>query len=304
MPAPVDNVLQDLDRQELQRLAKAAEHLLGGRPAPEYGARARRLRSGLGAEFLDYRDYRPGDELRRVDWRASARSARPVVRRHIEETRSDWMVCVDASASMAAGGLTGSASTWCHGVLLAAAYSHVLLHLGHRVGLVLYSDAPMKVLAAGRGHQQLAKILRLLADARPVARGRDSLPTVCTAHLASADAALLISDLLPAARHIEALKTLRGHCFELHALHLVGDCAAEVPGEGAARLVDVETGDALAVMRSQRLRDASVVQLRAQTDSVDAACRRLGILYSACPIERRWSKNVAAHLSALVRRRA
>ena len=210
------------------------------------------------------------------------------------------MVCLDASASMAAGGH----ARWRHGVLLSAAYCHVLLHLGHRVGLIIFAGKVIRIMPAGRGHQHLSKILRTLADTQPVASGGDSCPTACRAHLAGADAALLISDLLPGEQHAEALKTLRARCCELHVLHVLGDSATEAAGEGPARLVDIESGDSLAVMRAASLRKGVALAEQAQATGVERHCRRLGLIYNACPVSTRWSRNVAAHLSTLVRRRA
>ncbi len=293
-------MLEQLSREELRRLAHTAEHLLAGRPVPEYGARVRRPRAGLGTEFLDFREYRPGDDFRHIDWRASARSPRPVVRRHIEETRSDWMVCLDASASMGAAGQ----SCWRHGTLLAAAYSHVLLHLGHRAGLVCYADAAVHVVPAGRGHQHLASILRALNTTTPVARGGASEPTVCAPHLGSATSVLLISDLLPGRHHVEALQSLRAFARDLHVLQLLGDSAAEVDGTGAARLVDSETGAVLPVMRTDALRGAVTRAANAHTEAMAHHCRRLGLVHTACPVNERWSRNITAHLQALGPQRA
>ncbi|MEL7449220.1 MAG: DUF58 domain-containing protein [Pseudomonadota bacterium] len=293
-------MLEQLSREELRRLAHTAEHLLAGRPVPEYGARVRRPRAGLGTEFLDFREYRPGDDFRHIDWRASARSPRPVVRRHIEETRSDWMVCLDASASMGAA----DQGCWRHGALLAAAYSHVLLHLGHRTGLVIYADAAVHAVPAGRGHQHLASILRTLASTTPVSRGGASEPAVCAPHLGSATSVLLISDLLPARHHVEALQSLRAFARDLHVLQLVGDSAAEADGAGAARLVDLETGAELPVMRSAELRTAVTRATQKHTDTMAQHCHRLGLVHTACPVNERWSKNITAHLQALGLRRA
>ncbi len=60
------------------------------------------LGSGVGnsIEFMDYREYAPGDDLRRIDWAAYARSDRLVVKLHREEVSPHLDLIVDASASM------------------------------------------------------------------------------------------------------------------------------------------------------------------------------------------------------------
>ena len=57
---------------------------------------------GAGLEFFDQREYEPGDDLRRIDWRSVARTDRYMVRRYAQES-SPWLdIVVDCSASMAA----------------------------------------------------------------------------------------------------------------------------------------------------------------------------------------------------------
>src|ERR1044071_4688948 len=58
---------------------------------------------GLSVEFADYREYAPGDDLKRLDWRAGARSNRHYIKRYEEETNFRATLLVDASASMRYG---------------------------------------------------------------------------------------------------------------------------------------------------------------------------------------------------------
>ena len=58
---------------------------------------------GLSVEFADYREYVPGDDLKRLDWRAYARSNRYYIKRYEEETNFRATLLVDASASMRYG---------------------------------------------------------------------------------------------------------------------------------------------------------------------------------------------------------
>ena len=55
---------------------------------------------GVSVEFADYREYSPGDDLKRLDWRAYARSNRFYVKRFEEETNLRATIMLDASASM------------------------------------------------------------------------------------------------------------------------------------------------------------------------------------------------------------
>ncbi len=63
----------------------------------------RRTLEGEGQEFVGYRPYRAGEDLRALDWELLARLDRPFVRVHRSEAREDWWVGIDASASMGVG---------------------------------------------------------------------------------------------------------------------------------------------------------------------------------------------------------
>src|SRR5437660_8428803 len=58
---------------------------------------------GMSVEFADYREYTPGDDLKRLDWRAYARSNRYYIKRYEEETNFRATLLLDASASMRYG---------------------------------------------------------------------------------------------------------------------------------------------------------------------------------------------------------
>src|SRR3954452_15212780 len=58
---------------------------------------------GLSLDFADYREYAPGDDLKRLDWRAYARSNRYFIKRYEEESNLRATVLLDASASMRYG---------------------------------------------------------------------------------------------------------------------------------------------------------------------------------------------------------
>src|SRR3954470_22801192 len=58
---------------------------------------------GASVEFADYREYAPGDDLKRLDWRAYARSNRYFIKRYEEESNLRATVLLDASASMRYG---------------------------------------------------------------------------------------------------------------------------------------------------------------------------------------------------------
>ena len=95
--------LELLNEAELGSLARVVDRLLNTRHLLAPGQRTNRLRPGFGVEFLDHREYSPGDDIRAVDWRSSARSRHPQIRRYSDEAASDWCILLDCSSSMAFG---------------------------------------------------------------------------------------------------------------------------------------------------------------------------------------------------------
>ena len=66
---------------------------------------------GSSIEFMDYREYTPGDDLRRVDWSVYGRTDRLVVKLYREEVTPHLDVLIDASKSMALSGSAKSSAT-------------------------------------------------------------------------------------------------------------------------------------------------------------------------------------------------
>jgi len=81
----------------------------------------------------------PGDDPRRLDWRAAARSQRLVVRQTESEEELDLLLLLDGSGGMAYG--EGEAHKWTRAASLSAALASVALRQGDRVGLVLGAGA-------------------------------------------------------------------------------------------------------------------------------------------------------------------
>ena len=85
----------------LEELRLLSRHLSA--TSGSVSARSRQLGDGL--EFADHREYHPGDDCRFIDWAYYARMGKVLLRRFHEHSDSDVLICVDASASMAAGGV-------------------------------------------------------------------------------------------------------------------------------------------------------------------------------------------------------
>lgn len=137
------------------------------------GSAARsRGRAGEGTELLDLRPYRDGDPARRIDWKATARSGRPVVRQYEQDESLDVLLVVDAG--LGAGVQQGVLTRYGHACNVAARLAELAIGCGDRVGLLVFADQVLVRLPPARGTAQLAAMRTALA--RHDALGRESNP--------------------------------------------------------------------------------------------------------------------------------
>lgn len=120
---------------------------------------------GSSVEFAQHREYVPGDELRRVDWKVFGKSDRLVVKQYLEEENLVCHILLDASESMAYGSLDWTKfdyARWC-----AAALSHLVLEARDTAGLVVFDKEWRAKVRPANGALQLKDILSTLEQAEP-----------------------------------------------------------------------------------------------------------------------------------------
>ena len=154
-----------IEEPELRLFARLAAPQLNGIGARGSDPRASRDSPGSGLEFLDLRAYQPGDDIRHIDWRQTARRHEAVVRRFRNEAASDWFICVDCSASVGM-----HASKWLMSIRLASALAYTCLFSGHRVAMLLFSDRIQGMCHLGRGAHQFAALMAYAASKAAVVR--------------------------------------------------------------------------------------------------------------------------------------
>ena len=140
------------------------------RRAPRLPAGAHRAsRAGHGFELRELRDYVPGDPLRRVDWKATARRRVLTVREFEDEVVLNLVVITDMSSTMR-GGTDGAKLN--HALSIANDLCLSMARTSDRVGLVSFDDTIFAALPLGRGAAHYARAGRhLLALANVVHEG-------------------------------------------------------------------------------------------------------------------------------------
>ena len=119
--------------------------------------------SGMGTEFYSLRGYTPGDDLKRINWKASARANRLIINELEAERTTDVMVALDTDVTFYE---SSEKDLFEQSISGAASMGSLLLRQGNRVGLILQGEE-RGVVPPGFGKRQERRILYMLAAAKP-----------------------------------------------------------------------------------------------------------------------------------------
>ncbi|HEX9108099.1 MAG TPA: DUF58 domain-containing protein [Longimicrobiales bacterium] len=201
---------------------------------------------GLSLDFADQRPYMPGDDIRRIDWRVYARTDRYYVKQYEADTNANFIVALDASASM--GYASGEVSKLDYGRMLAATLAWFASRQHDRVGLTAFADAPIEHLPArARNVDTLLHALDRLRPARPsragdVSRLRPPL-TLLAEGMKRRGIVAVISDLYePPEAVVEAIAPLKGRGGDVLVFHVLDPAELDFPFEEELTLEDLESG--------------------------------------------------------------
>ncbi len=139
----------------------------------------RRRRHALGGtEFAELRDYYLGDDLRLMDWKATARRGRPLIRVMEPERDQPLIILLDRGRLMTAQVAGLKRFDWALNAALALAMTG--LRRGDRVGLAIFDQGLYRWIAPQAGDSHLGHILAQIYNVEPVMQESDYIGTVST----------------------------------------------------------------------------------------------------------------------------
>ncbi len=250
-----------------------------------YSGRHRSRQEGGAGEFVSFREYAAGDDLRRLDWKVLARTARRYVRLHQDETNLVCTIALDASGSMTFGGATpqGPGSKLEYAQYLATALSHVIARQQDQVGLALLAGGLRTLEAPGSTAMHVARLHELIEQVRtePATELAVGLRELYQ-RLHRRGVLLLLSDFLVADLQpvFAALRLFRHSGWEVVVLHIIHPEEERLPDRVACRFEGLEN-DGIA--------DCSPSEIRAhyeQRFAAHAAAVRTLALAEGCDYRR------------------
>jgi uncharacterized protein (DUF58 family) len=264
------------------------------------------LLPGPGSEAGESREYRPGDDVRRMDWPVTARTTVPHVRQTEADRELETWICLDLSASLDFG--TAQCEKRDLAVAAAAAITHLTVRGGNRVGAVVTNGQRTVRMPARAGRLNAQGMLRRIIETPRASMGAS------TDLAAAVDAlnrpprrrgmAVVISDFLADPGWERPLRKL-GVRHDVLAIEVVDPRELALPEVGVLTVVDPETGRVHEVQTSsKKLRDAYAKAAAEQRAAISAAMRRAGAGHLRLRTDSDWLLDIVRFVAAQRRGRS
>ena len=222
---------------------------------------------GFSVDFASYREYQPGDEIRRIDWNVFSRSDKLYVKLYEGETNTRVLVLLDISGSMNYG--SGDIKKIDYARFLAASLIYFAHHQRDGVGLLTFDTEVRSHIPSSRRRGQLITILAEIDRIQPSAQTEFRKPLRFLAeYLSRRGLIVVISDLYDEPDNIIAgLKALRAKGNDIIVFHIMDNFELTFPFEDMAQFEDMETKKKLHVI-PEYLRSQYLVILKEHMDRI------------------------------------
>ncbi|GAA2646075.1 DUF58 domain-containing protein [Paractinoplanes durhamensis] len=273
------------------------------------------LLPGPGTEAGESREYRPGDDVRRMDWPVTARTTQPHVRRTVADRELETWMAVDLSASLDFG-----TAQWLKRDLViaaAAAMAHLTVRGGNRIGAVVGTGSgvlkkgrrkaaepthpPVVRLPARPGRKEAQGLLRTIArtEVRPGRADLGELIDLLNRPPRRRGVAVVISDFMaPVDGWSRPVRKL-GVRHDVLAIEVVDPRELELPDVGVLALTDPETGELHEVQTSDAtLRERYAEAAAEQRGEIARALRAAGAAHLRLRTDTDWLLDMVRFVAA------
>ncbi len=195
---------------------------------------------GQGIVFSEVREYQPGDDIRTIDWKVTARFNHPYIKIFQEERELTMMLLVDVSGSEAFG-----SKQWFKREMITeigAVLAFSAMQNNDKVGVILFSDKIEKFIPPQKGKMHVLRIIRELLDFEPQSSGTNISEALkyFSNVIRKRSTVFLISDFIDQG-YENNMKSVRNK-HDLIAMQIHDPREEELPPVGLIRIKDAETG--------------------------------------------------------------
>ena len=254
------------------------------------------LHRGASVEFVDHREYAPGDEPRHIDWKVYGRTDRLFVKQYEAETNLDVHLLLDVSRSM--DFTSREVTKLRYATFLAAALGYVATRQRDAVGLFLFDHELREALPAMTKPAHLARVFEALEAAEPQADTRVSPALEQVAQrIRRRSIIVVLSDLLDEPEEIlRALGFFRHRGNDVIVLHTLDPMELGLNYRGNVAFEDLETGERLSCDVPE-LRAGYLTELRRFLSELNHGCRDHSIDYALIDTAHPFDTALSAYLA-------
>jgi uncharacterized protein (DUF58 family) len=224
--------------RKIRRIEIRTRRLVNDSFAGEYHA----IFKGRGMEFDEVRPYQPGDEVRTIDWKVTARIGEPFVKRYVEERELTVMLLVDASAS----GQFGTVGRFKREIAaeMAAVLAFSAISNNDKVGVLFFTDRIELFIPPRKGRRHVLRLIRDVLAFEPKGHLTDLKLGLDTLNhlLKRRSIVFIISDFLADPNNYSAALQVGNRRHDVIAVTLSDLREQEWPNIGMLALEDAETG--------------------------------------------------------------
>ncbi len=260
--------------QRVRRIEMQARRLVTSTFAGLYRSGFR----GQGLDFDEFREYTPGDEPRFIDWKVTARTGTPYVRKFHEEREQALLLAVDASASMRYASSLSQDSKLEYAARIATTLAYSAALNGDKTGLLIFGCNPHFYLPPAKGARQYLRVLGSILSSPPDGADED-VPAVTDELMRTQrkkTLLVMISDFLFAPDKQAIGKLNYRH--EIIPLRVNDPLELTLPPAGRVHALDAETGAQLdANLADPTLRAEHAKRVRNHFETWDQLFAQLSI---------------------------
>ncbi len=196
---------------------------------------------GSGIEFEEVRDYSPGDDVKSIDWKVSARLGKPFIKLYREERESIVILLIDMSASLKFGTFSNLKLEKAAEIASVLAFSAIKNN--DKTGAIFFTDKVEKYIPPKKGSAHVWRLIKEIFTFEPEGKGTDISAALDYFAKVTKKSSLcfIVSDFIDKSNYIKNLKTAR-YKHEIIGIMLSDKGDFTLPEKGIVTLTDFETG--------------------------------------------------------------